>query len=191
MKTQPQAGKGVRISEIPGETVRKRKSVWHNLGKFKVLYLMFLPGVLFLLVNNYMPMFGVLIAFKNVNYADGIWGSPWSGWDNFKYLFSTSDAWEITRNTIAYNTVFIALNLFVGVGLAILLNEVKNKAMSKLYQSLMLLPYFLSMIVVSYLVLAFLGKDSGFMNSTILPMFGGNRSTGIPSRSIGLIFCHW
>ncbi|PWW39643.1 MULTISPECIES: ABC transporter permease [Paenibacillus] len=176
MKTQPQAGKAARLSngtDLPDIPVRKRKSVLYNLGKFKVLYLMFLPGILFLLVNNYMPMFGVLIAFKNVNYADGIWGSPWSGWDNFKYLFSTSDAWEITRNTLAYNTVFIALNLIVGVGLAILLNEVKNKAMSKLYQSLMLLPYFLSMIVVSYLVLAFLGKDSGFMNSTILQLFGG------------------
>ncbi|MCM3781488.1 ABC transporter permease subunit [Neobacillus mesonae] len=151
---------------------KKKRTILYNLRKYKVLYLMFLPGVVFLLINNYLPMFGVIIAFKNVNYADGIMGSPWAGLDNFKYLFGTSDAWEITRNTLAYNAVFILLNLVLGAGLAILLSEVKGRFSSKFYQSVMLLPYFLSMIVVSYLVLAFLGKDSGFMNTGFLPLFG-------------------
>ncbi|WP_160035290.1 ABC transporter permease [Paenibacillus sp. An7] len=152
--------------------IKKKKTMLYNLGKYKVLYLMFLPGVVFLLINNYLPMFGVIIAFKNVNYTDGILGSPWAGLENFKYLFGTSDAWEITRNTLAYNVVFILLNLVLGAGLAILLSEVKGRFTSKFYQSVMLLPYFLSMIVISYLVLAFLGKDSGFMNTSLLPFFG-------------------
>lgn len=152
--------------------IKKKKTMLYNLSKYKVLYLMFLPGVVFLLINNYLPMFGVIIAFKNVNYTDGILGSPWAGLENFKYLFGTSDAWEITRNTLAYNVVFILLNLVLGAGLAILLSEVKGRFTSKFYQSVMLLPYFLSMIVISYLVLAFLGKDSGFMNTSFLPFFG-------------------
>ena len=81
--------------------------------QYKALYLMFMPGVIFLLINNYFPMLGVIIAFKNVNYTDGILRSPWIGWTNFKFLFSTSDAWVITRNTLLYNALFIVLNLSV------------------------------------------------------------------------------
>lgn len=172
MDLQPLHANGQVLAPEPEKKRKKKKGVLYNLMKYKVLYLMFLPGVIFLLINNYLPMFGIIIAFKNVNYRDGILGSPWNGFENFRYLFSTSDAWEITRNTLAYNSVFILLNLVIGVGAAILLNEVKNKYASKIYQSLMLLPYFLSMIVVSYLVLAFLGKESGFMNTTVFPMFG-------------------
>lgn len=166
--SEPRA-KGERCKAM-AKREKKKKTMLYNLSKYKVLYLMFLPGIVFLLINNYLPMFGVIIAFKNVNYTDGILGSPWAGWNNFKYLFGTSDAWEITRNTLAYNVVFILINLVLGAGLAILLSEVKGRFTSKFYQSVMLLPYFLSMIVISYLVLAFLGRDSGFMNTGILPL---------------------
>lgn len=168
--SEPRA-KGERCKAM-AKREKKKKTMLYNLSKYKVLYLMFLPGIVFLLINNYLPMFGVIIAFKNVNYTDGILGSPWAGWNNFKYLFGTSDAWEITRNTLAYNVVFILINLVLGAGLAILLSEVKGRFTSKFYQSVMLLPYFLSMIVISYLVLAFLGRDSGFMNTGILPLLG-------------------
>lgn len=172
MELQPVMGEDPKVLQRPIKKRRKKNNLFRNLMKYKVLYLMLLPGVVFLLINNYLPMFGVIIAFKNVNYRDGILHSPWSGFENFRYLFSTSDAWEITRNTLAYNSVFILLNLLIGVGIAILLNEVKNKYASKIFQSVMLLPYFLSMIVISYLVLAFLGRDSGFMNATIFPALG-------------------
>lgn len=150
----------------------KRNSGLHHILQYKALYLMFMPGVIFLLINNYIPMLGISIAFKNVNYTDGILGSPWVGWTNFKFLFSTSDAWIITRNTMLYNALFIVLNLVFGVGLAIMFNEIKNRIAGKVYQSIIFLPYFLSMIIVGYIVLAFLGVENGFINRSILGPLG-------------------
>lgn len=87
---------------------------------------MALPGILYLLINNYLPMTGLVVAFKEFNYRDGIWGSPWNGVNNFKYLFSTSTSLIITRNTLLYNLAFIVLNTLVALTIAILLNEIRN-----------------------------------------------------------------
>ncbi|WP_441989287.1 ABC transporter permease [Paenibacillus sp. 2RAB27] len=135
---------------------------------------MTLPGVLYLLINNYLPMFGVVIAFKNINFAKGIWGSDWVGFKNFEYLFKTSDAYIITRNTILYNIVFIILTTVFAIGLAIMLNEIKNRFLSRMFQSFILLPYLISTVIVGYLVLSFLDVESGFINKSILPMLGMN-----------------
>lgn len=132
---------------------------------------MSLPGMLYLFLNNYLPMFGITIAFKDMSGVRGIFGGQWIGLKNFQFLFSTSDAFIITRNTILYNGGFIIINTVVGVGVAILLNEVKNTFCSRFYQSLVLLPYLISMVVVSYLVFAFLSMESGFVNKSILPLF--------------------
>jgi putative aldouronate transport system permease protein len=147
-------------------------NVIRKLMKHKILYLMMLPTIVIVLINNYLPMFGIIVAFKNVNYTKGILRSPWVGFDNFKYLFSTSDAWLITRNTILYNAVFIILNLIAALTFAIMLNEIKNRFLVRLYQSTMLLPYFLSAIVVSYLGYAFLSEEHGFINIVILKFLG-------------------
>lgn len=143
-----------------------------KLWKYSSLYFMMLPGVAYLIINNYMPMYGLTIAFKDVNFAKGIWGSDWNGMDNFKFLFSSSDAYIITRNTILYNAAFIVIGLIVGVGTAILLNEIKNKLAVKFYQSVLLLPYLISMVLVSYLVYSLLSVNVGLMNKTILPALG-------------------
>lgn len=145
-----------------------RSRIW----KYTPLYLMMIPGIAYLLINNYLPMFGLTIAFKDINYTKGIWGSDWVGFDNFKFLFQSSDAYIITRNTILYNVAFIIIGLIVGIGLAILLNEIKNKIAVKFYQSIVLLPYLISMVLVSYLVYSMLSVNSGFMNHTILPALG-------------------
>ena len=115
---------------------------------------------------------GLFIAFKNINYTKGIFGSDWNGLDNFKFLFASGDAWLITRNTILYNLAFIFLNMVVGVTLAILLNEIAFSWLKKTYQSIILLPQIISMVVVSYLVYALLSGDSGFINNTILELWG-------------------
>ncbi|WP_248931107.1 ABC transporter permease [Paenibacillus hamazuiensis] len=133
---------------------------------------MVIPGLLYLAINNYMPMFGVIIAFKNINYRKGILGSDWVGLKNFEYLFKTSDAWIITRNTILYNGFFIILNLALAVAVAILLNEVRHRFMSRFYQTVVLLPHLISMVIVGYLVLAFLNAENGFVNHHILPLLG-------------------
>ena len=96
------------------------------------LYLMMLPGLLYLLINNYIPMGGIVIAFKKLNFAKGIFASPWCGLDNFKFLFQSKDAWIITRNTLLYNVAFIAVNMIVGIAVAILICEVRNNKMKKI-----------------------------------------------------------
>lgn len=148
------------------------RKVWKTFWRFKALYLMLVPGVAYLIINNYMPMFGLTIAFKDINYAKGIWASDWIGFKNFEFLFMTKDAWRITRNTILYNAVFIVLNTVVAIGVAILLNEVRKKYLARFYQSVLLLPYLISMVIVAYLVLSILNVENGFMNKVILPALG-------------------
>ena len=136
------------------------------------LYLMALPGLIYLLINNYIPMSGLVVAFKNFNFKDGIYSSPWCGFQNFKYLFSTSTSFVITRNTLLYNLVFIVLNTVVAIAIAILLNEIKNRFFVKSFQTVILLPYLLSIIIIGYLVYAFLSNDMGFVNTQILRPMG-------------------
>lgn len=140
--------------------------------RYAPIYLMALPALLYLLINNYIPMGGMVIAFKNYQYNKGIWGSSWSGLKNFEFLFKTNDAWTITRNTILYNLTFIILDTVMAITLAILLNEIRSKKMKKFYQTVMLLPYLLSMVIVSYLVYGFLSPDQGYVNKTILAAMG-------------------
>ncbi len=152
--------------------VTKTEKRIRRIKKYSPLFLMMLPGLLYLLINKYLPMFGLVIAFKNINYAKGLLASDWIGLKNFEFLFKTTDAYVITRNTILYNGLFIILNTVLAVGFAILLNEIKNKIFAWFYQSVILIPYLISMVIVSYLVLAFLNTESGLMNKAILPLFG-------------------
>jgi len=152
-----------------------RKPATLRMNKWKKivpLALLALPGVLYLLVQNYLPMLGLVIAFKDVNFAKGILASDWIGFKNFEYLFKTHDAYVITRNTILYNGFFIVINTVVAIAVAILLNEVRNKVMTRFYQSVILLPFLISMVIVSYLVYAVLSSDTGLLNKTILPKLG-------------------
>lgn len=135
------------------------------------LYLMALPGLAYLFVNNYMPLPGIVLAFKNFNARKGIFGSDWAGFNNFKYLFHTQDAWVITRNTILYNIVFIILNTVCAIAVAIILAELTSKV-KKFYQSAILLPFLISAVIVSYLVFAFLSTENGFINNSILEPLG-------------------
>ncbi|WP_151734313.1 ABC transporter permease [Paenibacillus tengchongensis] len=158
----------------PGRTQRKRgkPSLMKVLKKYWVFYLMMLPAIVIVVINNYMPMFGTVIAFKDINYQKGIWGSDWVGFDNFRYLFATDTAWVITRNTLLYNSAFIVLTLVLSVAFAIMFNEMRSRLLSKFHQSAMFLPYFLSWVVVSYLVYGFLSNEHGFINGTVLPLLG-------------------
>ena len=145
--------------------------------KFKLkaampVYLMLLPGLLYMLLNNYVPMFGVVIAFKRLDFGKGLLGSPWCGFENFKFLFGSSDAWIITRNTIGYNIIFLIVNNVLAIAMAVLLNEIRNKRTSKLYQTLVLLPYLMSWVIVSYLAYAYLANSTGLINTGILEPMG-------------------
>ncbi|MBB5266045.1 putative aldouronate transport system permease protein [Catenibacillus scindens] len=137
------------------------------------LYLMMLPGLVYLIINNYIPMAGLIIAFKQVNFRKGILASPWAGLSNFEYLFSSDEAFIITRNTILYNLAFIVLGTIMAVFIAILLNEIRGKLSKKIYQTVILVPYLISMVIVSYLVNALLATETGFVNHTIVGALGG------------------
>ncbi|WP_407868972.1 ABC transporter permease [Paenibacillus sp. P36] len=142
-----------------------------NIVRFRVLFLMMLPALAIVIFNNYIPMFGVILAFKNYNFSDGIWHSPWVGWENFKYLIQTDVAWTATRNTIGFNAVFIVLNTIGAVAVSIGLNEIRGMKLKRTFQSTILFPYFISYVAVSYILYAILGQ-SGFLNATVLRFFG-------------------
>lgn len=146
-------------------SVKRKKTNW-------ALWAMMAPGLVYIFINNYVPMFGVFIAFKSIDYSKGIFQSPWVGFQNFEYLFKTDDAFIITRNTLVYNFAFIILDIILGIAFAIMLNEIVSKLFKKLYQTVLIMPQLISMVIASYLVFAFLSEQNGFLNKTVLPAFG-------------------
>lgn len=142
----------------------KRK---RSLTKQLPFSLMMIPGLIYLFINNYVPLFGISIAFKDIDFSVGIFKSPWVGLKNFKFLFMTNDAWVMTRNTILYNLVFIALGTVLSITVAILLNELRSKRARKLYQTILLLPYLISIVIVSYITYALLNTDTGLINHVL------------------------
>lgn len=151
------------------------KRFMKHLYDNRVWLVMVLPGTIWFLLLAYLPMAGNILAFKDFRYhpdgfIESIRTSEWVGWENFQFLFSTSDAWIITRNTVLYNAVFIVVGLILAVALAILLSQLVNRKLAKIYQTGMLFPHFLSWVVVSYYVFTFLSMDRGLAN-TILGFF--------------------
>lgn len=126
-----------------------------------------LPAVLVVFIMAYVPMFGVIIAFKNFHYDLGFWGSPWVGFKNFEFLFDTDAAFRITRNTILYNLGYMITTTCTALIFAVMLNQIAQKWL-KIYQTALFLPYFLSWVVVGYIALAFLDNESGFINQMLV-----------------------
>ena len=154
-------------SEFDGLLARnKRDSKWKaTLKKDLPLYLMMLPGFIYLIANNYLPMFGILIAFKKINFSVGIFQSPWCSFDNFEYLFKTKDAFIMIRNTILYNLAFLCVNTVLQISCAIMLSEVIGKKFKRITQSVMFLPYFISWVVVGAFVYNLFNYEFGAVNT--------------------------
>ena len=153
------------------QAVRRKRA---NSRMTWALISMMLPGIVYLIINNYIPMAGLVIAFKKFNYSRGIWASDWNGFKNFTYLFKTQDAYNIMRNTLGYNLVFIVLSHLLSITVAIMLNFLRGNLNKKLYQTVILTPYLISMVVVSYIVFGFLSQENGYLNRLIERM-GGKR----------------
>lgn len=145
-----------------------------------VLDLMILPGLAYIIINNYLPMVGISFAFKKLDFSLGIWNSPWTGLDNFKFLFASSDAFIITRNTLLYNICFIVLGNIMGIIVGICLNEIMFKRLQKLFQTTILLPQLISMVIVAYIVYGLLSNEAGFINKAILDSENGINFYGTP-----------
>ncbi|MUT68271.1 sugar ABC transporter permease [Paenibacillus sp. NEAU-GSW1] len=140
------------------------RGFWNDIKKYKVILLMLAPAVLFFLLFAYVPMAGIVIAFKHYNNVGGIFGSPWNGLDNFRFFFESGDAWKVTRNTALYNIAFIIVNNVLQILAAILLFEIGGKWFKKITQSIMFLPYFISWVVVGAIAYNLLNYDIGTVN---------------------------
>lgn len=152
---------------VPAPPGRRRaaRRVWFK--RTLPLLLIASPGILYLLINNYVPMLGIFIAFKDFSFLKGIFGSDWSGFKNFEFLFRSNNVQIMIRNTLGYNILFIITTTVLAVTLAILMNEVSKKTISRFFQGSLLLPNLVSMVIVSYLVYAFLNPESGLLNGTL------------------------
>lgn len=134
--------------------------------------LMVLPGVIWFILFFYIPVFGNVVAFKDYRqtgngFFDSVMKSEWVGLENFKFLFQSSDAFIITRNTLLYNLGFIILGLLFAVSIAIIFSEMRSKRLVKIYQTTTLFPYFISWVIISFFVYAFLSPDKGLFNNIL------------------------
>ena len=155
--------KNVRIAG----TERLRSRSFAKQRRFIPLYLMLLPALIYILINNYLPMGGLVLAFKQFNAQKGIWGSDFIGLTNFEFLLKNKSLPMILRNTIGYNLLFIFLNLVVGVLLSLLIVEIRSEKMRQLFQSSILFPFVVSIIIISYMVRGFLDNNTGLINALL------------------------
>ncbi|MCM3288798.1 ABC transporter permease subunit [Paenibacillus sp. MER 180] len=139
----------------------------YEIRENRYLYLLALPGLLFLLLFAYMPMLGHLLAFQRYRLADGLFGSEWIGFQNFEFFFQGNDWLRVTWNTVFLNGLFLVFGLGTAVVLAILLNEVTGKWFKKTAQSFVFLPYFISWLVVSMMVQTMFSSTEGMMNQAL------------------------
>lgn len=151
----------------PNERLRPSKKKSYYGKKTRSLTAMTAPGAALIFIFSYIPMFGLILAFKDFRYDKGIFGSDWCGLDNFEFFFSSQDAWRVTRNTLLLNIAFIITTLVVSLAVALVLYQITNRIFIKLYQTMIFVPYFLSMAVVAFVVYAFLNVDMGVVNNIL------------------------
>jgi len=151
-------------------TLANIKKQLKGIVRSRTLLLMLLPAVALVILFSYIPMYGVVLAFKQFNYRDGILGSPWVGFANFQFFFQSGQWWPITRNTVLYNLAFLAINTTLQLVFAITLSELASKWFKKTVQSLMLLPYFISWVVVGAMAFNLFSYERGAINNLLVAM---------------------
>lgn len=143
------------------------KSFLKELKRKRVLFLMIAPTILYFIIFSYIPMPGAYVAFVDYNISKGIFGSKFVGLKNFEFLVKTGDLWRITKNTLLYNVAFILIGNLVQVILAIMISELGSKWFKKISQSVILLPYFISMVIVGFFAYNLFNYDYGFVNGLL------------------------
>jgi putative aldouronate transport system permease protein len=148
------------------------RGLFHELMKNRTLYLMFVPVCLYFILFSYLPIGGIVLAFKEFNYRDGIIGSPWNNFKNFEFFFKSGKAWSVTTNTFLYNLMFLVLYTFFSVMTAVLISEMRGKRFKKAAQSFMFLPYFISWVVAASFLYNLANYEYGMINR-LLVWLGG------------------
>ncbi len=158
--------------------VQKKQGIFRRsfkeVKKNNLLYLMALPAVIYVIILAYIPMGGLIIAFKDYKYNLGILGSPWVGMRNFSYFINSGKMLELTKNTLSYNLMFIFANTIIQIFFAILICEMCTKVYKRFLQSTMILPYFLSWVIVGGMAYSFLNYEFGTINN-FLASLGMNK----------------
>jgi putative aldouronate transport system permease protein len=165
------------VPKIHPKARKRHNSFLGHLWENRVFLLLVAPGAIFLILFFYVPVLANVVAFQHFSYSDqgfvaGVLQSTWAGIDNFKFFFQSSDFWIVIRNTLGYNLTFLALNFFFAIFFAVVMSQLRNRRLLKVYQTSMLFPYFLSWAILAYFVFAFLSPDKGVLNSFI-KSFGG------------------
>lgn len=163
----------VKKMQLTERALYHEHGLWKELKKNWVLFLMLVPTFIYFIINNYLPMVGVYYAFTNFNFRDGLWASPFVGMKNFEYLI-VADLFKLTRNTVLYNIVFIALGNILPIIFAIFVSQVSVKWFKKTSQTLMFMPYFVSFVILKVIVYNVFEYEHGVINSLITSM-GGDR----------------
>lgn len=164
--------KSCSMSKLKTKSQTRKKSRLKDFRDNAELSVLLVPGIILLTVFAYIPMFGIIIAFKDYRNNLGIFGSKWVGLENFKFFFTSQDAWRIGRNTVGYGLLFIVLGIISAVFVAILLYEIKNRIALKFYQTSMILPHFLSWVIVGYITYILLEPNMGVLNRMIKALGG-------------------
>lgn len=149
------------------------KGFLRNTWKHRVHLVMCMPAVLLLFLFSYMPMAGLTLAFKKMNYKVGLWKSPWVGLDNFKFILASGKTfWRMTQNTLLYYVIFTVLGTICSIAIAIAIDQFIFKRLGKMFQSIMIIPAFISYAAVQFVVYAFL-SNNGMINN-LIQFFGGD-----------------
>lgn len=160
--------KNVNVNNYGIKIKSLKQKLQKEFSQFGPLYILALPGLIFLILFSYVPMSGLIIVFKDYKFKDGMFGSAWVGFKNFEFFFyDMSKALRATNNTIILNFLFIITGTVIAVALAIMMNEVKNKLFKKITQSVMFFPYFISWIIIGIIVYILLSPQGGFINATL------------------------
>lgn len=188
-----------QINKVPnkasmGFLVNVARDFTKEFKKNYLLFIMLLPAVIYFIIFHYLPMTGIILAFKRYQYAKGIFGSPWVYFANFKFLFISGTIWRITVNTVLYNLAFLTVNIFLQVTMAILISELSMKWYRKLSQTFLFLPYFVSYVLLGAFVYNLFNFEFGAFNN-ILNWFGIPKVNmyGTPGawKYILLVFYQW
>ena len=165
----------IKKKEYTREELISRKSKRRRIFKTNLsLLLLALPGIIFLIVFSYLPMGGLVMAFKDFVPRKGLFGSEWCGFDNFKFFFTSQDAWRTIRNTVLYAFDFLIVDLVVGVVMALLLYHLKSGVSLKVFHTVIMIPRFLSIVIISFIVYSILSPSYGILNQAIVA-FGGEK----------------
>ena len=167
MAKREASGSAAILSAARGGATRRKHPFLHELCRNRVLFIMLLPAILYFLIFRYLPMFGVYLAFTRYNYIDGMFGSPFVGMDNFRFLYISGALFNITKNTVLYNIAFLITGNAAQILVAIFISEIPGRIYKKTTQSLMFLPYFVSFVLVGLVVYNLLNYETGALNSAL------------------------